>query len=57
MQEKRLGRGLRSLLALKDSVEEGDISVLPVEGLRPSRVQPRANVTEESLRSLGESVR
>ncbi len=52
-RRRGLGRGLDSLL----EAETTGLRVLPVEALRPSRLQPRAHFDEEGLTDLAESIR
>jgi len=51
-RRRGLGRGLDALLGGEEPVR-----ALPVDGLRPSRVQPRASFDEEGLAELAASIR
>jgi len=56
--ERRLGRGLGSLLGQSAVVEEQKGSIeLPIEALRPNPQQPRKSFSPEAMRELVESVR
>lgn len=58
MEDKRLGRGLRSLLSPTTNLaEEGGASEVAVGDLRPNKLQPRQAISEEGVRSLSESIR
>jgi ParB family chromosome partitioning protein len=58
MEDKRLGRGLRSLLSPTTNLaEEGGASEVAVGDLRPNKLQPRQSISEEGVRSLSESIR
>jgi ParB family chromosome partitioning protein len=70
--QKRLGRGLRSLLSVDDAVTEmpppvgalptGDEAtnasfVVPVDELRPNPFQPRRDMPPDQLKALADSIR
>jgi ParB family transcriptional regulator, chromosome partitioning protein len=58
MEDKRLGRGLRSLLSTTTNLaEEGGANEVAVGDLRPNKLQPRQAISEEGVRSLSESIR
>lgn len=52
-KKRGLGRGLDSLL----KIEAPDAHSLPLERLKPNRVQPRERFDEDDLESLAESIR
>lgn len=54
--EKRLGRGLGSLLPAKSEPEAGP-SMIPVDAIRPNRFQPRKHFDESALAELRDSIR
>jgi ParB family chromosome partitioning protein len=54
--EKRLGRGLGSLLPSKSEPEAGP-SMIPVDAIRPNRFQPRKHFDESALAELRDSIR
>ena len=54
MKRKRaLGRGLDALI----KVEEGGLRTLPLDRLKPNRLQPRTGFDEERLLELAASIR
>ncbi|HET6204048.1 MAG TPA: ParB/RepB/Spo0J family partition protein [Planctomycetota bacterium] len=58
MDEKRLGRGLRSLLSSTSDAGSPEVPTdLPVAELRPNRLQPRSSMSEEGIKALSESIR
>ncbi len=67
MQKSRLGRGLASLIGdagqaqpveANDSVPpEGEHRVLPIDIVRPTRLNPRRHFRQEDLEELAESIR
>lgn len=57
-QKKRgLGRGLDALIQKEDAPPPGPVQTLPVESLRPNRLQPRAHFDETAIEELTESIR
>lgn len=54
MREKRLGRGLRSIVG---GVDRGEVVMLDVRSIKPSRYQPRSDFDEAELIHLAESVK
>jgi len=58
MMERRLGRGLGSLLGQSDEVSDRkESSLLPIDKVRPNPFQPRKNFDEAALAELAQSLR
>jgi ParB family chromosome partitioning protein len=58
MMERRLGRGLGSLLGQSEAVEsQKDALTLPVDRIRPNRFQPRKHFDDAALSELAQSLR
>jgi ParB family transcriptional regulator, chromosome partitioning protein len=58
MMERRLGRGLGSLLGQSEEVNERrDPTVLPIDKIRPNPFQPRKQFDEVALAELAQSLR
>jgi|FaiFalDrversion3_1042247.scaffolds.fasta_scaffold00013_4 ParB family chromosome partitioning protein len=57
-QKRGLGRGLGALIPGAGGADRGEpVELLPVDRIRPSRVQPRQEITRESLEDLVASIR
>lgn len=59
-RKRGLGMGLSSLLgsdAAPSSLASSSVQTVPIELLRPSRLQPRRNFAESELEALAESIR
>lgn len=56
MEQKRLGRGLNSLLPT-DPAPQAPITVLPIGSIVPNRRQPREHIDEAQLEQLTDSIR
>lgn len=56
-QEKRMGRGLRALIGSEPEAEREVTSSLPIEGIRPSSIQPRIRMDEDAIEDLARSIK
>lgn len=56
-KKRGLGRGLDALIQQAPAPEAAATHELPIDRLRPNRLQPRIRFAEEDLRELAESIR
>ena len=55
MQKKHLGKGLEALIPKK--AQEAAITMVNIQDIKESHLQPRIDMSEEKLRELTESVK